>query len=281
MSSIEPSKLDLFLLEDVVWIAAAPTGLPVYDFPFQNFFACRHPWQRPERIIAIGRFGVTTNYQELHKRLADEGVLLVHSPEQHLLASELTRWYPLLEDLTPRSIWFAEPPTVEEIEGKLTWPIFLKGSRQTSRHKAALSIIRSPAQYQEAIANYRKDPILYWQEMVCREFVELRSVGAKQTETIPPSFEFRTFWRHGQCVGAGTYWSAFASYSWNKQEELAALTIAEEAARRLNLPFLVIDVAQTKSGEWIVIECNDGQESGYAGIPPITLWQKMIELERM
>lgn len=280
MLRIAPANLDIFLLEDVVWIAAAPTGLPVYDFSFQHFFACRHPWQRPERIFAIGRFGVTTNYEKLYEQLADEGIQLIHSPEQHLLASELTRWYPLLEDLTPRSRWFTEPPTVEEIEETLTWPIFLKGSRQTSKHKAALSIIRSPAQYQTAIEQYRKNPILHWQEIVCREFVELRPVEAKPTDVIPPSFEFRTFWWRGQCVGAGAYWSAFTSYSWNKQEELAALAVAETAASRLNLPFLVIDVAQTKQGEWIVIECNDGQESGYAAIPPIVLWQKVVEIER-
>ena len=39
-------------------------------------------------------------------------------------------------------------------------------------------------------------------------------------------------------------------------------------------------VAQTAEGQWIVIECNDGQESGYAGVSPIALWGKLIELER-
>ncbi len=279
MIRVDPTQLDIFSLEDVIWIAAAPVGLPHYDFPFQTLFACRRPWQRPERLEAIGRFGVTSNYEELYWQLAEQGIFLVHSPEQHLMASELPHWYSHLSDLTPRSVWFAEPPTVVEIKQSLEFPIFMKGSRQTSKHKAELSIIHSPAEYEQAIMQYKINPILHWQDLVCREFVELRPVPAPKTDVIPPSFEFRTFWWHGQCVGAGPYWSAFVSYDWNEQEKYSALAVAQEAALRLNLPFLVIDVAQTKLGEWIVIECNDAQESGYAGISPIALWQKIVEIE--
>lgn len=59
MPRIDPAQLDLFLLEDVVWIATAPVGVPSYDFAFRSFFACRHPWRRPTPIITVGRFGVT------------------------------------------------------------------------------------------------------------------------------------------------------------------------------------------------------------------------------
>jgi hypothetical protein len=277
---VEPDQLDIFNLDDVVWIAAAPVGLPNYDFPFQTFFACRRPWQRPAKLQAIGRFGVTTNYRDLFEQLAEQGVFLIHSPEQYLMASELTHWYPLLSDLTPRSIWFSEPPTIAEIKRSLEFPIFMKGSRQTSKHQAHLSILHTASDYERAIQHYKTDPILHWQDLVCRQFIELRPVPARQTDVISPSFEFRTFWWRGQCIGAGAYWSAFVDYDWNETEKVAALAVAEEAASRLRLPFLVIDVAQTKSGEWLVIECNDAQESGYAGISPIALWQKLIALER-
>ena len=155
---------------------------------------------------------------------------------------------------------------------------FLKGSRQTSRHQAALSIIHSAEDYYRAIEIYQEDPILRWQELVCREFVQLRSVHSKPTEKIPVSFEFRSFWWRCQCVGVGQYWST--SYHWNREEEKAALAIAQAAALRLNLPFVVIDIAQTIAGQWIVIECNDAQESGYAAISPFGLWQNLIDEER-
>ncbi len=58
------------------------------------------------------------------------------------------------------------------------------------------------------------------------------------------------------------------------------MAIAYEVARRIDVPFLVVDVAQTIEGNWIAIECNDGQESGYAGIPPVGLWNNLIGVER-
>lgn len=280
MVSIEIEQLDIFSLEELVWLAVTEVGVANYDFEFDRFFACRRPWQRPELVKAIGRFGVTTNYSELYSKLLTEGIELVHSPQQYLIASELTGWYPLIKDLTPLSISFNEAPNIEEIEKYFNWPIFIKGNRQTSKHKTALSIANSPSEYLQIMEFYKNDPILHWQTIVCREFIPLRMVEAKKTDKIAPAFEFRTFWWKGQCVGFGPYWAAFTSYSWTRQEEQAALAIAKEVARKVNLPFLVVDVAQTATGKWIVIECNDGQESGYAGISPISLWQKIIEIEQ-
>ena len=70
------------------------------------------------------------------------------------------------------------------------------------------------------------------------------------------------------------------AYDWTESERASGLSVAGEAARRVNAPFLVVDIAQTETGKWIVIECNDGQESGYAGVSPFGLWQKIVDLER-
>ena len=40
---------------------------------------------------------------------------------------------------------------------------------------------------------------------------------------------------------------------------------------------MVIDLAMTASGEWIVIECNDAMESGYASVSPLGLWQSVLD----
>jgi hypothetical protein len=42
----------------------------------------------------------------------------------------------------------------------------------------------------------------------------------------------------------------------------------------------VVDVAQTAEGEWIVIECNDGQDAGYAGVKAMAMWGRVVEVER-
>ena len=41
----------------------------------------------------------------------------------------------------------------------------------------------------------------------------------------------------------------------------------------------MVDLAQTTTGRWIIIECNDGMESGYAGASPFAIWQAIVDYE--
>lgn len=172
------------------------------------------------------------------------------------------------------------PPDASSAGRLAGWPLFLKGSRQTSRHKASLSIIHNEAEYDAAIAAYATDSMLHWQQVVIRRFETLRKVQADMGPKIPASFEFRSFWWHGRLAGAGPYFTEFASYQWTEAERGSALEVAGEAARRMALPFVVVDLAQKADGQWIVIEINDAQESGYTGVKPLPLWQRMVELEQ-
>jgi hypothetical protein len=271
---------ELLLVENAVWVVTAPTGIAIYDFDFNTFLPCRHPWQRPERITAVARIGAFEEYDQRYQELHAKGISLVHSPAQHLRASELPNWYPVLEDLTPRSLCFDHVPTADEVSSILRWPIFVKGQRQTSRHQRALSIINGPEQFKKAMETYQQDAILQWQGVVCREFIPLRPVEDPNPERIPSSFEFRSFWWKSELVGLGRYWWEGKPYQMSEAERRNAVSIAAEAARRVNVPFLVVDIAQTMDGSWIVIECNDAQESGYAGVAPLSLWQSIIDAEK-
>ncbi|HEY1065335.1 MAG TPA: ATP-grasp domain-containing protein, partial [Pirellulales bacterium] len=194
--------------------------------------------------------------------------------------SELPAWYPQIAELTPRSLWFDTPPSAEVVSESIGWPVFVKGTRQTGRHDPRKCVARDAAEYERLVEEYGRDEILGWQRCVVREFVPLRPVIGKAAGKVRPSFEFRTFWWTGRLVGAGPYWSRFAAYSWTESERDAALKIAELAATRIDCPFLVVDLAQTLDGRWIVIECNDGQESGYAGVSPFALWHEIVRLSQ-
>ena len=280
--SDETTKKEIILLEDAVCLLVKPIGLPIYDFDFRKWFHCRGSYERPSEMSAIARVGAVTDYSRFYLECKTEGVTLIHSPDEHLRASQLNRWYPLISDLTPRSVCFKGKPTLADVKAQFSWPVFMKGARQTSRHQRKLSIIESDAQFYEAIESFSRDPILAWQDIVCREFVSLRQLNDsdKDSTKLPRSFEFRTFWWKGKLAGAGRYWWEGAPYDWTQSERIAALAIGEEVARQLNVTFLVVDLAQTADGLWIAIECNDGQESGYAGVSPIGLWQKVVDFER-
>ena len=76
-------------------------------------------------------------------------------------------------------------------------------------------------------------------------------------------------------MGCGHYWYQLPAYGAGDLE--VGVSIACEAAKRVSVPFLVVDIARTTKGEWIVIECNDAQEAGYVGLPPNVLWQNILE----
>jgi len=270
---------ELLLLNELLWVWTQPIGVGIYDFDFRSYFPCRQPWKRPPEITAVGRCGALEDYQAEYEKLRAEGIRLIHSPKQHLRASELTEWYPLLIGQTPRSEVYREAPRGETVAESFPFPVFVKGSRQTNRHQKSLSIAHTPREFDEMMQRYANDPILSWQPVVVRELVRLRLVETSSQGKIDSSFEFRTFWWKNQFVGGGRYWWEGRPYQWSDTERSEALRLAEFTAKLIDVPFLVVDLAMTVDGQWIVIECNDGQESGYAGVSPLALWQKVLEIE--
>lgn len=270
---------DRFIIRDHLWIVTEPVGVPIYDFDFRCFFDCRTPYDSPEGLPAVARVGAFDDYSKFFAQCFEVGINLVHTPEDHARCSTLPDWYPLISEDTPRSRWYKELPSFSDIESDFTLPVFVKGARQTSKHKAAASIIRSRDDFEAASAIYRTDLILHWQDFVCRELIPLRSVSGGSEGKIPASYEFRTFWWRGELVGAGRYWFEADAYNWTDSEREDALRVARRAVAALNCAFLVVDLAQTEDGRWIVIECNDGMESGYASASPFAVWQAITDHE--
>lgn len=267
--------MNITRIEKKLIVIHQQVGVAAYDFKFELHFSCDHPYSIEKEELCILRMGAITDYEaEFHEKL-DMGLRLVNSLAEHTLASELEAWYPLISDLTPRTMVFGTLPSAEEIEAHFQWPVFLKGSRQTSKHNPELSIIQSREHYAIARQQYQNDAILHWQKPVIREFIPLLPVAGHVPGKVQPSVEYRSFWWHGECVGWGRYWSQVAAYECPDAE--SGLAIAKVATQRLGVPFLVIDFAKTRSGQWIIIECNDAQESGYAGVKPQLLWRNILE----
>lgn len=270
------NKYSLINVEDCLWVLSNPIGLPVYDFKFEDHFRCKHPIYVDSEINSIARLGATNDYQARYEFFSELGIKLIHTPIEYELSSKLPKWYPLISDLTPKSICFDVFPSVQEIENNFSWPIFIKGERQTNRHDRSKSIIESPAQLLALKEVWKNDEILFWQKIVCREFINLKKVAVDHKIALPKSFEFRTFWWKNECVGFGKYWTS-ENYQLSENEKESMIKIGSIVAKRLALKFLVVDMALTENNEWIVIECNDGQDAGYAGVNPFMLWSNVLK----
>lgn len=266
--------MNLARIEGKFFILSEAVGIPAYDFNVDLHFACDHPYQIEREAPCILRIGPIADYPEEFNARLKMGLRLINSPDEHARASELEHWYPLLADLTPCTRIFDTLPDADEIEAHFEWPVFMKGSRQTSKHNPDLSVIQNRSHYERTAKQYRNDAILHWQKPVIREFVPLMRVAGNVPGKVLPSIEYRSFWWYGECIGWGRYWYQVPPYECADAQ--LGLAVAQQAATRLKVPFLVVDFAKTENGRWIIIECNDAQESGYVGISPVALWQQLL-----
>ena len=154
---------------------------------------------------------------------------------------------------------------------------FIKGNRQTNRHKRSQCIIESIEQYEALCKEWKHDSILSWQKVAVREFVPLLEIDSESfPEQVPVSYEFRFFYFKGKCMAYGPYWHMGRQYSLYESELAEVLKLTDWAAEKLGVCFTAIDVAKTVSGEWIIIEVNDAQGSGLVGVNPLVLWNNTI-----
>ncbi len=274
------NQCELLHIDGCLWVLSKHIGEQKYDFDFERFFPTRRPFSRPSGIELMARVGAIADYDAFYDELKENGLSLINNPSEHRICSDFEGWYEPLKELTPMSRCYDSPPSAAEVADIFGWPVFMKGTRQTSRHDKYLSIIRNENHYNDALERYSSDDILHWQKIVIRKFVQLRTVDDAAVDKIPLSFEFRCFFWKRELVAFGNYWSG-AKYACTPTEKKNAIDLAEACARKINVPALVIDVAQTADGDWILIECNDAQESGYAELTRIGLWQNIFEIEKL
>lgn len=271
--------IDFININQAIWVANKAINVPTYDFRFDPLFEVSRPRIEVE-VPIIARIGTIIDYFEIFKLFSNQGFHLINNINEHLIASELEHWYPLISELTPKSRVYENFPCLEELRSNFDFPIFIKGNRQTSKHNASLSVAKTEKDYLKIQDVYKKDPILHWQKIVIRQFVHLKPLDYKHDNKVQISYEFRTFWWKNKFVGAGHYWSQYLDYDWSLEEEEKAISIVQKAIDKLNIPFIAIDVALTANNNWIIIECNDAQESGYCGVNPFLLWQNIIAIEK-
>ena len=267
---------DFFTIGNIA-VLQRKTGNDVYDFDFRNHFECKSVIAEIEDPVLL-HIGAVEDYAGIEDMLEQMGMkLLVHEAE-HLRCSTIEGWYSALKDKTPFTKVFDELPPVGEILKDFKFPVFIKGNRQTNRHKKSQCIIEDAEAYETLRNEWEKDPILSWQKVAVREYVQLQTIDeTSYPDMVPISYEFRFFYFEGKCMAYGPYWYMGHQYSLDEKELTEVLKLTDWAAERLLVTFPSIDVAKTASGEWIIIEVNDAQESGFVGINPLTLWNNTIE----
>jgi len=210
-------------------------------------------------------------YKELENDIKSQGSNLINTYRQHNYIANFEYYYDI-ENLTPRTYFRLED--VPDNGG----PFIVKGATN-SRKFLWKELMFAPTK-RDAInisIELRKDSMISQQDIIVREFVPLEKI-ADGFQGLPISNEWRFFIYREEILSYGFYWANTEKELWPEFDP-DCLNVVSKAIFQVGdmVEFFVIDVAKTQSGEWIVIEMNDGQMSGLSGNDPDVLYGNLKE----
>jgi len=188
----------------------------------------------------------------------------------------MENWYNDLEGLTPKT-WFnwsnlPETPHGYVLKGQTNSRKFEWDKKMFAKDKVDFWIV---------LSNLLGDSFISDQGVCVREYIPLKTydVGINGMRFTK---EYRCFYYKDKLLDFGYYWSVYDGerkddYLNSKAFGLLS-KVSEIVSKHIN--FYAVDIAETESGEWIVIELNDGQMSGLSTIDP-TNFYKTIKKEIM
>lgn len=227
--------------------------------------------------LVIGRYSVLPFYKELEYDLLDKGAVLINSFKQHNFVADLRNYYEVLQEkLTPKT-WFSLE-SVPEGGG----PFVLKGATNSRKDKWNTHCFATNKK--EAIETYLRlsdDSFIAEQDIYIRQYVPLKKY-MEGIRGLPVTDEYRFFVCNGEIVSGGFYWSNFIDDIPGPKPSVDSVPkdFLNKVIRLIGnkVSFYALDVAQTESGNWIVIELNDGQMSGLSCNDPDTLYKNLKDV---
>jgi hypothetical protein len=219
--------------------------------------------------MVIGRYSVLPMFDEVEFDLKSQGAYLVNNQEQHNYIAHF-KYYEDIKNFTAET-WF----DLKDVP-KDSGPWVVKG--RTNSRKNLWKTHMFAADWESLVKIYSDlavDPIIGEQGIIIRKFLELELVE----EGISQPFfnEWRFFFFKENLLSRGFYWTC--------SEKIGSLDLnGIELARNIShivkdkISFFVIDIARTISGEWKVIELNDGQQSGLSYNNPEEFYSNLSKI---
>lgn len=222
--------------------------------------------------LVVGRYSVLPYYTELEYDVTAIGSKLINSYGQHRFVANIGSYIPILEELTPQT-W----SRLEDVPDNIG-SVILKGETNSCKQKWNTHMFAKNKK--EAIEVYLKLKevfLLSEQDIYIRKYIDLETYLIGLNEQ-PITKEFRIFVCDNQIMAMGYYWSNYINdISECPSVQEIPIDFVNEVIRRIDgrIRFYVIDIAKTKSGDWIVIELNDGQQSGLSECDPHILYYNL------
>lgn len=228
----------------------------------------------PKDSLVIPRYTALPFNKELCEDIKELGSVPINTNRQHNYVANMDHWYTDLEGLTPKT-WFSLDQIPEE------GPFFLKGSTNSRKHQwKTHCFAANKKEAGEVYWRLTTDGLIGTQQIVIREFVPLNTLMTG-LNGLPISEEYRFFVLDNKVIASGFYWSSHVDQLLKHYDPaVVPRGFLDEVIARVDgqCRFWVVDVARTASGDWIVVELNDGQQSGLSTVNPVELYTALDSL---
>lgn len=240
-----------------------------------NYFTCvnsRMDIQSGDLVIP--RFSALPFFKELENDILKAGARLINSRLEHEYIADLGQWYPDLESITPRT-WYE----LHHIPDK--GPFVLKGETNSKKYNWRTHMYAEGKP--EAIQVHSRlceDSLIAQQKIYIREYIPLRRL-ADGLQGLPITNEFRFFFYKTNILSGGFYWSSHTDELKESGANLDPAQVPEKLLKKIadvvseHATYFVADLAETDTGEWILIELNDGTMSGISENDPDVLYRNL------
>lgn len=222
----------------------------------------------PSNSLIIPRYSALPYYKELEEDSKTLGSTLINSYQQFQFIADF-QYYESIKDYTFKTYFDATDLPKDKA-------FVVKG--KTNSRKGQWNTHCFAKNKQEAIEIaylLKQDGLIGFQDIIFREYEEL-VMFEKLINDLPVANEFRFFYMGKICLCHGYYWSNAEHPEYGKLDEIAYALVdkVSEAISAFN-NFFVLDIAQKKNGDWILVEINAGEMSGLSLCNPDELYRNM------
>lgn len=222
--------------------------------------------------LVIPRYSALPWNKELCEDIVELGATPINTFRQHCYVADLRNWYYDLAEFTPRT-WFA----LDQVP-KDGGPFVCKGATNSRKHLWSTHMFAEDwYAARDVFLKLAEDTTIGVQPIYIRQYVPLQRLATGMND-LPVSEEYRFFCLDGQVVASGFYWSSHID---DLECVPSSDAVPQEFIQKIiglvspNIRFWVFDVARTEAGDWLVIELNDGQQSGLSEIDPRLFYREL------
>lgn len=224
----------------------------------------------PANNLCVGRYSVLPYYKELEAELSFNGSKLINSYAQHNYIADIENYYNDLKAYTPETYFMWA--------GLEDGDYIVKGRTNSRKQQWNKQMFCSKKDIGKTVNSLMDDALIREQGVCVRKYIPLRKFD-ESINGLPITNEWRMFYLGEELLSYGYYWANFPECKPYDKLPSEAISFANKVAKIVaeKTNFFVLDLAETASGEWIVIELNDGQMSGLSMVNPNELYENLIE----